>query len=169
MDYSIYRVPVCLSLRRNWVLPLPPSPASVSPPWTQMEEEQQSLEGEWVGDPIRTTGKKAWHSVYSATTAQRRGSLYLCSSCRFLKQRSLLWFGKNAAHTYDGPRIFRKRKNVVCVKFLHRLVCKDFYWGIFEILIPFLQRKLSDILYCRILCYWYNCWLFEGLVEMLQL
>jgi hypothetical protein len=27
--------------------------------------EQHSLAGEEVGDPIRTTGKKAWHSVYS--------------------------------------------------------------------------------------------------------
>jgi hypothetical protein len=28
-------------------------------------EEQQSLGGEGGGDPIQTTGKKAWHSVYS--------------------------------------------------------------------------------------------------------
>ncbi len=37
-----------------------------------MGEEQQSLKGEGVGDPIWTTVKKAWNSVYSATTAQRR-------------------------------------------------------------------------------------------------
>jgi hypothetical protein len=28
-------------------------------------EEQQSLAGEREGDPIRTTGKKSWHSGYS--------------------------------------------------------------------------------------------------------
>jgi hypothetical protein len=46
--------------------PPTPSPRSdcVSPPWTQRREEQPSLAGEGR-DPIRTTGKKAWHSVYS--------------------------------------------------------------------------------------------------------
>ncbi len=40
--------------------------ASVSPPLVPKEEEQYLLAGEGVGgDPIRTTGKKAWHSVYS--------------------------------------------------------------------------------------------------------
>jgi hypothetical protein len=41
--------------------PLPP--ASVSPPGTQRSEEQHSLAGEGLEDPIPTTGKKAWHSV----------------------------------------------------------------------------------------------------------
>ncbi len=36
------------------------------PPWTQRGEDQHSLAGEGVGDPFRTTGKKAWHYVYSA-------------------------------------------------------------------------------------------------------
>jgi hypothetical protein len=33
------------------------------PSWAQRAEEQHSLAGEEVGRPIRTTGKKAWHSV----------------------------------------------------------------------------------------------------------
>jgi hypothetical protein len=70
-DYSRHRVPDCLSLRRNWPPPrvqkLLPQ-ASVSPPWNQRGEDQQSLAVEGVRDPIRTTGKKAWHSVYSWCT-----------------------------------------------------------------------------------------------------
>jgi hypothetical protein len=44
-----------------------PTPqASVFPPWSQREEEQHSLAGEGVvGGPVRTSGKKAWPSVYS--------------------------------------------------------------------------------------------------------
>jgi hypothetical protein len=57
-----------LSLRRKWVLPAPPPQASVSHPWIQRGEgvathSPAGLRG-W-GDPIRTTGKKAWHFVYS--------------------------------------------------------------------------------------------------------
>ncbi len=47
-----------------------PSPASEgSPPWTQKGEGQHFLAGERVGDPIRTTGKKAWHSVCSVSSS----------------------------------------------------------------------------------------------------
>ncbi len=47
--------------------PPPPPQARVTPPWTQKGEEQHFLEGERVGWPIRTTGKKALHSVYSVS------------------------------------------------------------------------------------------------------
>ncbi len=62
----LYRyVPECLSLRRNWAPPPPPSQASVSPPLNPKRGEQHSLECEVVGEPIPTKGQKAWHSVYS--------------------------------------------------------------------------------------------------------
>jgi hypothetical protein len=67
--------------------PTPPAHARVCPPWNHRGEEQHSLAGEVVGDPIRTTGKKAWHSVYSVglgihlrqteTCYCRGGTLYI--------------------------------------------------------------------------------------------
>jgi hypothetical protein len=64
--YSIYHQGLCLSLCPNW-LPPPPQ-ASVSPPWNQMgrgaSPGQHSLAGKGAG-PIRTSGEKALHSVYS--------------------------------------------------------------------------------------------------------
>ncbi len=48
--------------------PAPPQ-ASVSLPPRTEGEGQHSLAGEGVGDPIRTTGEKAWHSVYSVAWA----------------------------------------------------------------------------------------------------
>ncbi len=50
-DYSIHRVPDCLSFRWNWVTPPPPSPlASVSPPpEPKGGEEQHSLADERRG------------------------------------------------------------------------------------------------------------------------
>ncbi len=60
VQYTVYlytgitvpRVPECLSHRRNWVPPLPPEQASVSPPWTHCGGEQHSLAGEGgVGGP----------------------------------------------------------------------------------------------------------------------
>jgi hypothetical protein len=69
-DYRIHRVPECLSLRGNWV-PLTPSPASVSPPLDPKGGgEQHSLAGEGLGDPIRMTGQKAGHSVYSVNESK---------------------------------------------------------------------------------------------------
>ncbi len=63
-----------MSLRRNWVLPhsLPRNRACL-PPWTQGQgaEEQHSLAVHAIrggGGPIRTTGKKAWHFVYSVVS-----------------------------------------------------------------------------------------------------
>ncbi len=91
------------------------------PPWFQMGEEQHSLESEGVEVPNSDDCKESLALCIFCVI------VFTCSSYRFLKQRSLLWFGKNAAHTYDRPKIFRKRKNVVCANFLHRPVCKDFY------------------------------------------
>jgi hypothetical protein len=61
--YILYRVPECLSLRRNWVPPPPLPQASVSPTLVTKKGEQPSLGGEGVGGPIRTTAQKAWHST----------------------------------------------------------------------------------------------------------
>ncbi len=55
--HSIHTVAERLSLRRNWVPPLP-LPLL---PWTL--GEQHFLAGDGGGDPIETTGQKAWHSV----------------------------------------------------------------------------------------------------------
>jgi hypothetical protein len=52
-------VPECLSLRPNWN-----PPPRVCPPPLEPKGEQNTLAGEGAGDPIRTTGEKAWHSVY---------------------------------------------------------------------------------------------------------
>ncbi len=60
----VHRVPECLSLPWNLVphsLPLKQVHMCL-PHWTQRREEQHFLAGE--GEPIGTTGKKAWHSVY---------------------------------------------------------------------------------------------------------
>ncbi len=42
-----------------------PSPASECVPPQNQRGGQHSLAGEGAGKPIRTTGEKAWHSVYS--------------------------------------------------------------------------------------------------------
>jgi hypothetical protein len=56
-------------------------------PWTQRGEEQHFLVGERVGDPIRTTGKKAWHSVCSVSSSvlhwnkDKRCFVHFCKCC----------------------------------------------------------------------------------------
>ncbi len=55
IPYIYLRVPECLSLRPNWPTPLPQ--ASVSPFGTKRG-------GITRGEPIRTTGEKAWHCAY---------------------------------------------------------------------------------------------------------
>jgi hypothetical protein len=46
--------------------PLPQASESAPPPpWNQRGGGQHSLAGEGRGEPIRTTGEKAWHSIYS--------------------------------------------------------------------------------------------------------
>ncbi len=62
-DYTISRVPHCLSPHPNWVRPPPFPRASVSPP--NQRGGQHSPAGERLADPVRTIGEKAWHSVYS--------------------------------------------------------------------------------------------------------
>jgi hypothetical protein len=61
---TIPRVPECLSLslRRNLLPPPLIPPASVSPPPPPLETGGR-VRGRV--EPIRTTGEKAWHSVYS--------------------------------------------------------------------------------------------------------
>jgi hypothetical protein len=59
------RTPDCLSLRRNKTPPTPQ--ASVS---FDLKGGGITLRG-WR-DPIRTTGKKAWHSVYCAARTHLR-------------------------------------------------------------------------------------------------
>ncbi len=59
-----YRVPECLPLRPNWLPPPPLPQVSVSPPGTNWGEDHTRLRVRGRGEPIRTTGKKAWHSVY---------------------------------------------------------------------------------------------------------
>jgi hypothetical protein len=54
----------------------------------------------------------------------------------------MIW-KKNAAHTYDGPQIFGKRKNVVCAKFLHRLFCKDFCSRILRNVNSFFNKEIE--------------------------
>jgi hypothetical protein len=44
------------------------SPSAV-PALLEPRGRQHSLAGEGVGKPIRTNGKKAWHSVYSVVSA----------------------------------------------------------------------------------------------------
>jgi hypothetical protein len=64
--YTIHRVPECLSLRPNWLRP-PPSLASVV--WTPLDPkgggDTRLRVRRRLGGQIRTTGEKAWHSVYS--------------------------------------------------------------------------------------------------------
>ncbi len=55
----------------------------------------------------------------------------------------MIW--RNAAHTFDGPHIFRKRKNVMCANFCTDLFAKISTGEFFEMLVPFLIRKLSGI------------------------
>ncbi len=60
----IPRVPQCLTPRRNWELPPPPPLLQASAfPWNQKGETHSP--GGSGGGPIRTTGEKAWPSVYS--------------------------------------------------------------------------------------------------------
>ncbi len=73
----VNRVPECLSLRRSWVPHHPPPLASVSSPSYTKGEKQHSLAGEGVGDPVWTTGKKAWHSVYYTKTSVDQNKNYL--------------------------------------------------------------------------------------------
>ncbi len=66
----IILLPECLSLRLNWPPPPDPSPASECVPPAPLEPkgwDQLSLSGEGGrgGEPIRTSGEKAWHSFYS--------------------------------------------------------------------------------------------------------
>ncbi len=61
---SIYRVPECL-IPSSELVPPASSPASECvPPGSQ--RGAHSPAGEGAGESIRTTGEKAWHSVYSA-------------------------------------------------------------------------------------------------------
>jgi hypothetical protein len=55
----------------------PPRQRVCLPPWTPSGEERHFLGGEGVGGHIRTTEKKAWHSVYSllGTQMSREGVL----------------------------------------------------------------------------------------------
>ncbi len=70
-DYTIPRLPECLSLRPNWLPPPPPPQASVSPPppRNQMERGHTRLLVREQVEPIRTT---SW-----------RESLALCILCGF--------------------------------------------------------------------------------------
>ncbi len=65
---TIHRVPEYLSLRRNWVPTLPPKLVCL-PPWTQRGGVTLICGWGGVGGTNqfgrRTTGQKAWHSVYS--------------------------------------------------------------------------------------------------------
>jgi hypothetical protein len=63
-DYTVPRVSQCLSLRPNWFPPPPPPPSECVPPRNQ-KGGQHSLRVRVQGEPIRTTGEKACHSVYS--------------------------------------------------------------------------------------------------------
>ncbi len=60
--YSISRIPECLSLRPNWLTPSPHIEC-VPPPLGTKGGGEHSLAGEGRGEPISTTGEKAWHSV----------------------------------------------------------------------------------------------------------
>ncbi len=52
--------------------PPPPLPhARVCPPLEQKGGGQHSLVGEGKGEPIRTTGEKAWHYVYYVVITQK--------------------------------------------------------------------------------------------------
>jgi hypothetical protein len=55
--YNTYRVPECLSLR----------PSSPPPPGTKGGGSNTHLLVRGRPEPIRTTGEKAWHSVYSVS------------------------------------------------------------------------------------------------------
>ncbi len=90
MDYSIHRVRECLSLRRNWV----PHPSSecVSP--LDPKAEGSTPPCGWGGggpNSVRTTGKKARHSVYSVPPTFRcwmyysMKFIYSIHICRRLK------------------------------------------------------------------------------------
>ncbi len=61
---DIHSLPECLSLRRNWIPPPPPLQVSVSPPLDPNGGSNPHFRVRGWGDPIRTTGQKAWHSVY---------------------------------------------------------------------------------------------------------
>jgi hypothetical protein len=64
--YRDYRVPEFLSLRRNWVPPTPSTASEcVSLLGPRGERSNTPLRVRGWEDPSRTTGKKAWHSVYS--------------------------------------------------------------------------------------------------------
>jgi hypothetical protein len=51
--------------RQNLVPPSHPSQASASPPRSQKVGSNTRSQVRAVGEPIRTTGQKTWHSVYS--------------------------------------------------------------------------------------------------------
>jgi hypothetical protein len=62
---SIPRVPECLSCRRNWVPPPSPACECAFPLRPKGGKSNTLLRVRGWGDPFRTTGQKAWHSVYS--------------------------------------------------------------------------------------------------------
>ncbi len=71
--HKVHKNLQCLSPRRNWDPPpsLPPASVYTPPPSPEPKEGGGTLAcGRGGGGaPIRTTGEKAWHSVYSADTA----------------------------------------------------------------------------------------------------
>jgi hypothetical protein len=76
----IFRVPECLSLRQNW-LPLPPLPQASVSPLDPKGGGNTRLRVRWWGKPIRTTGEKAWHSVYSMVWTILLVQYVGCSRC----------------------------------------------------------------------------------------
>ncbi len=64
------RVPDCLSLRPNRLSQTPLPQASVSPPGAKGVGDNTRLRVRGHGEPIRTTGEKVRHSVYSVVPSQ---------------------------------------------------------------------------------------------------
>ncbi len=128
------------------------------PPWTQMGEEQQSLKGEGVGDPIRTTEKKAWHSVYSVGWCQLQQQRKRLVVFTYYKDHYYELEKMQRIHMMDH-RLSERGKMLWALNFFTDLFANISTEEFFEMLIPFLTRKLSRILYCRILYCIYNCWL----------
>ncbi len=75
----IPRVPECLSLRRNWVPPLPPSHASecVAPLGPNGVREQHSLGGEGVGTQFGRLDRKpgTLYTLWTALLKQKRSDI----------------------------------------------------------------------------------------------
>jgi hypothetical protein len=70
-----------------------------TPFYPKGEGKQHSLVGEEVWDPIRTTGKKAWHFVYSVHVPEQNDDFLQTCGSQLYKTKEDIFFSETESLT----------------------------------------------------------------------